>query len=95
MLAIEKKVRAAGFFELGDVLPNPFSKGIQPEYLDQPTDDSVPVINTLSIQNLAIREADCRHISGGPHSLDRNPGELRETPASSTSPHPCEGATKL
>lgn len=62
VLAIEKKVRASGFFDLGDVLPSPFVKGIQPEYLDQPTDDSVPVINTLCIQHLAIREADCRHI---------------------------------
>lgn len=63
VLEIERKVRASGCFELGDMLPNPFFKGIQPEYLDQPTEDSVPVINTLSIQNLAIREADCRHIA--------------------------------
>jgi len=63
VLAVEKRVRAAGFFELGDVLPSPFVKGIQPDYLDQPTDDSVPVINTLSIQNLGIRVGDCRHIS--------------------------------
>jgi hypothetical protein len=32
---------------------------------------------------------------GGPHSLDRNPGELRETPASSKSPNPCAGVTKV
>jgi hypothetical protein len=38
-------------------------KGIQPEYLDQPTDESVPVINTLSIQNLGIRIEDCRHMT--------------------------------
>lgn len=62
-LAVEKKVRAAGAFELGDFLPEPFVKGIQPEYLDQPTDDSVPVINTLSIQNLGIHVDDCRHIT--------------------------------
>jgi hypothetical protein len=61
-LAIERKVRAAGYFELGDFLPVPFAKGIQPVYLDQPTEDSVPVINTLSIQNLSIRVEDCRHI---------------------------------
>ncbi len=63
VLSVEAKVRAAGFFELGDFLPNPFAKGIQPEYLDQPADDSVPVINTLSIQNLTVRVSDCRHIS--------------------------------
>jgi hypothetical protein len=32
---------------------------------------------------------------GGPHSLDRNAGELRETPAGSNSPYPCKGAMKL
>jgi hypothetical protein len=36
---------------------------MQPDSLDQATDDSVPVINTLSVQNLAIRVADCRHIA--------------------------------
>ena len=63
ILAIEKKVRSAGAFELGEFLPEPFVKGIQPEYLDQPTDDLVPVINTLSIQNLGIHVEDCRHIT--------------------------------
>jgi hypothetical protein len=62
-LAVERKIRAKGFFELGDVLPVPFAKGSQPDYLDQPLEDSVPVINTLCIQNLAIRVEDCRHIS--------------------------------
>lgn len=57
------KVQKAGCFVLGDYLPQPFVKGIQPDYLDQPTDDSVPVISTLAIQNLSITEADCRHIS--------------------------------
>ena len=38
ILAIEKKVRSAGAFELGEFLPEPFVKGIQPEYLDQPTE---------------------------------------------------------
>jgi hypothetical protein len=62
-LDVEKKIRTKGFFELGDMLPTPFAKGSQPDYLDQPIEDSVPVINTLCIQNLAIRVEDCRHIS--------------------------------
>jgi hypothetical protein len=62
-LDIEQKIREAGAFEIGEFLPAPFVKGIQPEYLDNPLDDSVPVINTLSIQNLEIHEADCRHIT--------------------------------
>jgi hypothetical protein len=61
--AVLDKISAAGCFQLGEYLPFPFVKGIQPDYLDQPTDDSVPVISTLAIQNLAIRERDCRHIS--------------------------------
>lgn len=56
-------IQAKGSFRLGDFLPLPFVKGAQPESLDQPTDDSVPVINTLSIQNLSLNERDCRHIS--------------------------------
>lgn len=62
-VAIEAKVRTKAFFELGDYLPKPMLKGVQPTYLDQPTDDSVPAINTLSIQRLAINEGNCRHIS--------------------------------
>lgn len=63
VLDVLKKVESAGYFALGDYLPQPFVKGIQPDYLDQPTDDSVPVISTLAIQNLAIKERDCRHIA--------------------------------
>lgn len=62
-VANEKKVRAGKFFEVGDFLPNPMVKGVQPTYLDAPTDESVPVVNTLSIQRLSINEDDCRHIS--------------------------------
>lgn len=50
-------------FYLSELLPTPFVKGIQPTYLDQPTDESVPVVNTLSIQRLSLNEADCRHIT--------------------------------
>jgi hypothetical protein len=62
-LRLEESIRRSGFFELGDFLPLPFVKGIQPEYLDIPADDSVRVVNTLSVQNLAISEHDCRYIS--------------------------------
>lgn len=54
--------RDAGATRLGKFLTSPFVKGVQPNYLDQPTDESIPVINTLSIQNLSIRLSDCRHI---------------------------------
>ena len=58
-----QNMEAAGCFMLGEYLPRPFVKGIQPNYLDQPTDDSVPVVSTLSVQNLGIVEANCRHIA--------------------------------
>lgn len=41
VLSALKKVEQAGLFILGDYLPQPFVKGIQPDYLDQPTDDSM------------------------------------------------------
>lgn len=63
VLEVLKKVEQGGYFILGDFLPQPFVKGIQPDYLDQPTDDSVPIISTLAIQNLAINQQDCRHIA--------------------------------
>lgn len=62
VVANEVKVRSGEYFELGDFLPTPMLKGIQPTYLDVPTEDSVPVINTLSIQRLAINEEACRHM---------------------------------
>lgn len=61
-VANESKVRSGDYFEVGDFLPNPMVKGIQPAYLDAPLEDSVPVINTLSIQRLAINEEACRHM---------------------------------
>lgn len=56
-------VVAQEYFYLSELLPKPFVKGVQPTYLDQPTDDSVPVVNTLSIQRLSLNEADCRQIT--------------------------------
>ena len=61
-LATESRIRKGGHFEVGEFLPKPFVKGNQHKYLDVPTDESVPVVNTLSIQNLAIIERDCQHI---------------------------------
>ncbi len=58
-----KKIEECGFFMLGEYLPKPFAKGIQPDYLEQPTDDSVRVVSTLAIQNLSIIESVCRHIA--------------------------------
>ena len=50
-------------FYLSELLPAPFVKGVQPDYLDQPTTDSVPVVNTLSIQRLSLNICVCRHIT--------------------------------
>jgi hypothetical protein len=46
---------------LGEFLPDPLTKGSQPEYLQE--GEGIPVINTLSIQNMSINVSDCRHIS--------------------------------
>jgi hypothetical protein len=62
-LNVQARIRKQGSFELSEFLPSPIIKGTQPEYLDFPTDDSVPVVNTLSIQNLSLNENDCRHIT--------------------------------
>lgn len=58
----DKRIRAKPYFQLGDYLP-PFTKGTQPIYLDAPSDDSVPIVNTLAVQRLSISEDHCRHIS--------------------------------
>jgi len=78
VLDVLKKVESAGYFMLGDYLPQPFVKGIQPDYLDQPTDDSVPIINTLAIQNLEIHEQNCRHIAREDFEALNNERKLRE-----------------
>lgn len=46
---------------LGEYLPEPITKGSQPTYLQER--EGIPVINTLSIQNMSINIQDCRHIS--------------------------------
>lgn len=62
-VALEKKIRSEAYFELGDYLPLPFVKGSQPKYLDLPNEESVQVVNTLSIRNLRINLDHCRPIS--------------------------------
>ena len=60
---LEEQIRQAPFRELGDFLPSPLVKGIQPDYVDEQTGDSVPVVNTLSIQNLSLNLHSCRRIA--------------------------------
>ncbi|QOS92058.1 hypothetical protein [Peribacillus sp. JNUCC41] len=48
-------------FYLGELLPDPLIKGSQPVYIEGT--EGVPVINTLSIQNMEINTKDCRYIS--------------------------------
>ena len=62
-LALEQQIRRGPFRELGDFLPYPFIKGIQPEYLEEQTEESLPVVNTLAIQNLSLNAHSCRHIA--------------------------------
>ncbi|MEJ1241397.1 restriction endonuclease subunit S [Chryseolinea sp. T2] len=50
-------------FEVGDVLPNPIIKGIQPSYIEEINVSGVPVVNTLAIQNMQINVSDCRFIT--------------------------------
>ncbi len=57
-----RRVTSQDFFYLNEFLPMPFIKGNQPQYLEVATDESVPVINTLSIQNLSLHPEHCRHI---------------------------------
>ena len=56
------RVRQEPFRELGEFLPDPFVKGVQLKYLDERTNDSIPVVNTLSIQSLALNLNACRHV---------------------------------
>ncbi len=58
-----EQIREAPFRDLGELLPTPFVKGIQPDYLDEPTQESIAVVNTLSIQDLSLHPESCRHIS--------------------------------
>lgn len=50
-------------FRLGDYLPFSFVKGEQPKYIEELDVTGVPVVSTLAIQELAIREEFCRYIT--------------------------------
>lgn len=77
-ISVLNAVHDAGSFQLNDFLPNPFVKGIQPNYIDQPTEESIPVVNTLSIQNLSLRIEDCRHITPEDFELISDERRLRK-----------------
>ncbi len=76
-LAALRSVQAAGAFSIGDFLPRPFVKGKQPSYLDFPTEDSVPVVNTASVRGLSIHVEDCRHIDMGAYDALDDARQLR------------------
>jgi hypothetical protein len=59
----DKFISSVEHFYLGDHLPKPFIKGAQPKYLETLEPGGVPVINTLSIQQLSIRIEQCRFIA--------------------------------
>jgi hypothetical protein len=61
--AFDKFISSIEHFYLGDYLPAPFVKGSQPKYLETLEPGGVPVINTLSIQQLSIRIEQCRFIA--------------------------------
>jgi hypothetical protein len=56
-------IESVDSFCLGDFLPQPFVKGLQPAYLETVDPDGVPVISTLAIQRLRIVVDACRFIS--------------------------------
>ncbi len=60
-LEFETLIEKSDVFFLGDLLPLPLIKGSQPNYIEGA--EGIPVINTLSIQNLRINIEDCRYIS--------------------------------
>lgn len=52
-----------GVVQLGSYFPRPFSKGIQPAYLETLDAEGVPVISTIAIQHLSIIIEACRYIT--------------------------------
>lgn len=59
----EQMISSVEYFYLGDYLPEPFVKGSQPKYIQSEDPSGIPVINTLSIQNLSINVSECRVIT--------------------------------
>lgn len=59
----EQMISSVEYFYLGDYLPETFVKGSQPKYIQSEDPSGIPVINTLSIQNLSINVNECRFIT--------------------------------
>ncbi|MBX2997123.1 MAG: hypothetical protein KF893_01335 [Caldilineaceae bacterium] len=59
----DQLIEQVDFFQLGEYLPDPFVKGSQPSYVESLDSVGIPVINTLSIQDMAINLETCRYIS--------------------------------
>jgi len=72
---LEQMLSSVECFYLGDYLPSPFVKGRQPRYLEVLDPSGVPVINTLSIQNLTINLETCRFITED--AFERLPEEVK------------------
>ena len=59
----EAFISSVEHFCLGDFLPGPLLKGVQPNYIESLEPEGVPVISTIAIQQLTIRKELCRYIS--------------------------------
>jgi hypothetical protein len=59
----ERFMSSVSCFQLGDFLPGPFFKGVQPRYIESLEPEGVPVISTICIQQLKIRTELCRFIT--------------------------------
>lgn len=71
---LEAYLNSIETWELGGVLPDPFIKGSQPRYAEDPDATGTPVINTLAIQNLTIDVGACRIAV----EVDLGPGDVRQ-----------------
>jgi hypothetical protein len=65
-------------FSLGEYLPRSFIKGVQPKYIESLETIGVPVINTLSIQNLQINRDACRFISEEDYNIISEDRKLKQ-----------------
>lgn len=59
----ERFITSVDHFRLGDYLPSAFIKGSQPSYIESLDPEGVPVISTLTIQDLSICTDLCRYIT--------------------------------
>jgi len=60
----ERLISSTDSVTVGECVPTPFVKGKQPSYLDDEIGSSgVPVINTMSIQDMRIFEDELKYIS--------------------------------